>query len=257
GCFSASSTLPTRKRPRFPSVSGTPRRTTRSTSQLVNTSRRASSSTGRSNWTYSRSQLTGTFISDHLAHRSCACQMWARGSPSKLLQDADVVVPEQPQIREPVPEHGDALDPEAEREAGPDLGVVADVDEHLRVDPAGTAHLDPAGVLADRAALAVADEAGDVELDGRLGEREEARPHADFTGRAEQLAEEVAHRALEVGERDPAVDDERLDLEERRGMRRVGRVPAVDAAGHDRPDRRLARLHQPDLVGRRMRAEKH
>ena len=43
-------------------VVGTPRGTIRSTSQLVKTSRRASSSTGTSKSTYSRSQESGTFM---------------------------------------------------------------------------------------------------------------------------------------------------------------------------------------------------
>src|SRR5256885_6367711 len=124
----------------------------RSTSQLVKTRRRASSSSGRSKSTYSRSQLTGTF------------------TPLKLSEDAEVVFPECAQVREAVPEHGDALDAEAEREALPLRRVEADVAKDVRVDPAGAAHLDPARVLADAAAAAAADEAGDVELDRRLGE---------------------------------------------------------------------------------------
>src|SRR3954471_3738460 len=150
GCFSASSTFPTRNRARLRFPSGTPRWTTRSPSQLVKTSRRASSSTGRSKSTYSRSQLTGTFISE-------------------LLQHADVVLPEEAQVGEAVTEHRDALDAEAEGEAGPDVRVVADVGEHLRIDPAGSAHLDPAGVLAHRAALSIAQKTRHVELDRGLG----------------------------------------------------------------------------------------
>ena len=82
-------------------------------------------------------------------------------------------------------------------------GIEADGAEHVGVDPAGAAHLDPAGVLAHGAALAVAEEAGDVELDRRLGEREEARAHADVAFGAEELAEVLLHRAAQVGERDP------------------------------------------------------
>src|SRR3954463_3198077 len=166
GCLSASSTLPTTKCSRL-SPPGAPRRTTRSTSQLVKTRRRASSSTGRSKSTYSRSQLTATFISE-------------------LLQNAHVVLPEEAQVGEAVTEHRDALDAEAEREAGPDLWVVADVREHLRIDPAGSAHLDPARVLAHRAALSVAQKTRHVELHRRLGEREVARPHPHLALVAEQ-----------------------------------------------------------------------
>src|SRR5207244_590763 len=93
------------------------------------------------------------------------------GPSSELGEDAEVVLPEQPKVRQAVPEHGDPLDPEAEGEARPLLRVVADELEHARVDDAGAAHLDPAGVLADRAAGPAAEEARDVELDGGLGER--------------------------------------------------------------------------------------
>ena len=236
GCLPASSTLPTTKCPKLPSASATPRRTMRSTSQLVKTSRRASSSTG-----------------------SVELDVLAEPGDGDLHQNcpriAEVVLPERAQVGQAVPEHGDALDPEAEREALPLVRVEADVAEHVGVDPAGAAHLDPAGVLAHRAALAVAEEAGDVELDRRLGEREEARAHAHLALRPEQLAEELQHRAAQVGERDPAVDGEALDLLERRRVRRVRRVAPVDATRRDHVDRRLPRQHRLDLVGRGLRAQ--
>ena len=81
-------------------------------------------------------------------------QNWRRRRRSFSQSSADV--------RQAVAEHGDPLQPEAEREAGDLLRVVADVLEHVRVDDAGAAHLDPAGVLADAAARAAAEEAGDV-----------------------------------------------------------------------------------------------
>src|SRR5205807_6402964 len=107
------------------------------------------------------------------------------------------------------------------REAGPDVGVVPDVAEDVRIDPPGAAHLDPARVLADGATLSVAEEARHVELDRRLGEREEARAHAHLAFRAEERAEELQHGSLQIRERDAAIDDEALDLEERRVARRV------------------------------------
>ena len=67
--------------------------------ELVNTSLRASSSTGRSKSTYSRSHETGTFISE-------------------LLQHADVVLPEQPEVVEAMAQHRDALDPSPNAKPG-------------------------------------------------------------------------------------------------------------------------------------------
>ena len=60
GCLTASSTRPTRKRPRLPSSSGTPRRSIPSTSAVEIESRSASSGSGISSGTYSRSHETGT-----------------------------------------------------------------------------------------------------------------------------------------------------------------------------------------------------
>src|SRR5205823_7042314 len=193
----------------------------RSTSQLVKTRRRASSSTGRSKSTYSRSQLTGTFMSGH--RRGSRRRLMSRWWPLPLSQDAEVVLPERAQVREAVPQHRDALDAEAERETLPLRRVEADVAEDVRINPAGAAHLDPAGVLAHRAAAAAADEARDVELDRRLREREVARPHAHLPLRAEERAEELQHCPLQVGERDAAVDGQALDLQERRRVGRIGR----------------------------------
>jgi len=53
-----------------------------------------------------------------------------------------------------------------------------------------------------------------------------------------------------MGEGDPPVYDQALDLEEHRRVGRIGRLPAVDFPRDDDSDRRLALLHDPDLNGR-------
>src|SRR3954454_7954227 len=81
----------------------------------------------------------------------------------ELLQEAQVVLVEHPQVGDAVLEEGDPLDPHAEGEALHALGVVAvlgDVAEHVRVDHAGAEDLDPTRALAQRAARAVAQVAG-------------------------------------------------------------------------------------------------
>ena len=145
--------------------------------------------------------------------------------------------------------------PEPEREARVPLGVVADELEELRVDHPRAAELDPARVAADGAARAVADVAGDVRLDRRLGEREVVRPELRPPLLAEQRLHQRSRASQEVGERDPLVDREPLDLVEDRRVRRVRRVAAVDAAERDDVDGRLLRLHRPDLRRGRLRAE--
>ena len=160
-------------------------------------------------------------------------------------------------------EHRDPLDPHPEGEALDALGVVAVVAhelEHVRVDHPGAEDLDPGRALAQRAALsrrqdpAVAVEARDVDLDARLGEREEVRAQPDLALGAEDRARERQQRALEVGERDALVDREPLDLVELRRVRGVG-VAAVDAARDDDVDRRRLLLHRADLHRRGVGAQ--
>jgi hypothetical protein len=138
--------------------------------------------------------------------------------------------------------------------------VLAHVPEDVRVDLAGAEDLDPRLAAADRAARAVAQEAvlaveaGDVDLDARLGEREEVRAQADLALVAEDRAGEGQQRALQVGERDVLVDREPLDLVELRRVGRVG-VAAVDPARDDDVQRWRVLLHRADLHRRGVRAQ--
>src|SRR5512133_3538145 len=125
----------------------------RSTSPVAIASRSAISCVVAETSTYSRSQETGTFISE-------------------LTKKPEVVLPERTDLGQAVAEHGDALEPDPEREAAPFLRVVADELEHVRVDHPGAAELDPPRPPAHRTALAGAEEARDVGLERRLGERE-------------------------------------------------------------------------------------
>src|SRR5207248_2064036 len=154
GCLPASRTRPTRYRPRLRSLSATPRRSIRSTSATETLIRAASSSSGTSTSTYSRSQLIGTLI-------------------SKLPQEAQVVLEEHPEVGNAVTEQGDPLLAEAEREPRHLVGVVADVAEHVRIDHARAGHLDPPRALAGRTAGAVAQKTGHRDPDGGLREGEE------------------------------------------------------------------------------------
>ncbi len=114
----------------------------------------------------------------------------AAGPASELLQEAQVVLVVQPQVGDAVLEHRDPLDAETPREPLDPLGVIAGrvrlgrghVRVDVRVDLAGAEHLEPALALAQVAAgavlqeaPAVAVEAGHVDLDAGLGEREEVR----------------------------------------------------------------------------------
>src|SRR5204862_7242181 len=98
------------------------------------------------------------------------------------------------------------------------------------------------GALAQPAALAVrsdaidAVEARDIDLDARLGEREEVGSQADLALLAEDRAGERQQGPLEVRQGHVDVDGAPLELVELRGVRGV-RVRAEHPAGHDDVDR--------------------
>src|SRR3954454_9608570 len=188
----------------------------------------------------------------------------ARMALSELLEEPKVVVVEGAHVGQAVLELRDALDAHPPREALDLLRVVAvvvDVGVDVGIDLAGAEDLDPALALAEAAAravgheaLAVAVEAGHVDLDARLGEREEVRAQADVAAVAENRVGEAEQRALEIGERDVLVDGEALDLVELRRVRRVAVAP-VRAARDDDVERRRVGLHRADLHRRRVRAQ--
>ena len=200
------------------------------------------------------------------AHQCPTSWVCFAGWGTKLLQEAQVVLEEEPQVGHAVLEHRDPLDSHAERETLYPLGVVALVAheaEHVRVDHARAHDLDPARPLAEGAERAVtlapgrvAREARHVDLDTRLGEREVAGAQAHPLALAEGRARELEQSALEVGQRDVLIHRETLHLREHRGVRGVGVAPVDDTRHHD-VDRRPLRLHRPDLHRRGVRPKQH
>jgi ABC-type multidrug transport system fused ATPase/permease subunit len=141
---------------------------------------------------------------------------------SELGEEARVVLEQELDVRDVELEHRRAIDAHAEGEAGVALGVDAAVAKDVRVDHPAAEHLEPAGALADAAALVEArlgveaEDAADVELGARLDERKVARPEAHGRPRAVEPLGERREHALEVRERDALVHEEALDLVEHR-----------------------------------------
>ena len=77
----------------------------------------------------------------------------------ELLEELQVVLEHQADVVDAVLQHGDALDANAEGEAGILIRVNVAVLQHFAVDNTAAQDFDPAGVLAQGAALAVALEA--------------------------------------------------------------------------------------------------
>src|SRR4030065_656964 len=119
---------------------------------------------------------------------------------SKLLQESQVVLVEQPQVVPPIAHHREALNTESESKAGIALAVDAHVPEYFRMHHAAAQDLQPASPLAHTATAAAADHAFDVGLGRRLGEREERRTETDLERFLEELRQEFGEQSFQVGE---------------------------------------------------------
>src|SRR5690349_7772700 len=125
---------------------------------------------------------------------------------SELPQEAEVAGPEVADVRQLVAQDRHALQAPAEREPRHFLRVMADEAEDVRVDHPRAPDLDPTRVLAQRAAGAVALEARDRHLERRFREGEEVGRETRTPVLAEERAQQLQERPLQVGERDAAVD---------------------------------------------------
>src|SRR6478735_5299848 len=191
---------------------------------------------------YSPSQLSGARTSD--LHPELL------GEPGVALDDVAHVGHAVAQLQR-------ALDAQPEREPGVDVRVDAAGAQHLAVDHARAAELYPPRSATGPAGrvVAMADEADEVGLHARLGEREVRRPHPRPRALAEHHVDEVVDRSSQVRHGQALVDRQRLDLVEHRGMRRVEVVGPEHLARGDDVDRRGPLQHGPDLYRRGLGAQ--
>ena len=179
----------------------------------------------------------------------------------ELLEEAEVAGVEVAYVGDAVQDHGDALDAHSEGEAA-DAGRIVgcgieakatafggDSLEDGGVDHAAAKQLDPAGVLALAATLAAAEDTGDLDVGGGLGEGEEAGEETGFDRRTEECPHGMVEGALEVGERNVGVDAEAFDLVKDGRMGGVCGIVAVHLAGNYDSQRRRPLEHRPDLDG--------
>src|SRR6266851_3575325 len=116
----------------------------------------------------------------------------------ELAEEADIVLKKDLDIVDAVLEHRKAVDADAESEAADLLGVVVHEAVDGGIDHAGAEKLDPCGAFAFRTsssacrcAGSAAERAGNVELDGRLGERKITWAEARFDAGPEELFYEI------------------------------------------------------------------
>src|SRR6476469_8804275 len=116
------------------------------------------------------------------------------GEPGVALDDVAHVGDAVAQLQRP-------LDPQAEREPGVDVRVDPARAQHLPVDHARAAELDPPRAATGPAGrvVAVAHEADEVGLHARLREREVRRAHPGPRALAEHDVDEVVDGATQVG----------------------------------------------------------
>ena len=153
-------------------------------------------------------------------------------------------------------DHGEAVEAEAEGEAGGGVGIeervatrFVDGGEHGGIDHAAAGDFDPAGFLALRFEF-------HVDFKARLGEGEEVRTEAHGGAGAENLAEEVFERAFEVTEADVLIDVEAFELVEDAEVRGVDFIATIGCAGsNDAHGERLGGFHGANLHAGRVRAQ--
>ena len=188
-------------------------------------------------------------------------------SQRELLQEAQVVLVEQADVLDAPLEQRQALDADAEREAG-----VASRGRSRppRTPPGWTMPLPSTSIQPVCLHIAHPPSPGSPGFGGtdrppqtqlmsssplgsvygkKLGRKRVLRSGPN-SSRANAI-----ERALQIRERDVFADDQPFDLREHRRVRQVEAVAAVDAPGRDQPDRRLVRLHVADLHARRVRAQ--
>src|SRR5579859_5497678 len=222
-----------------------------STSRPAAVSRRATSvaSTGSGSRAYSRSQESGTRMSDLHPERPA---------------EPDVAVHRVPDLGQPVRDHQAALDAEPEGEPAVPVGGDPAGHQDAGVDHAAARDLDPALrpaypalVTARLGRGAAADVAFHRHVTGRLGEREVVRPEARAQPDAEHRVHEGLDRPAQVGHGQALVHREALDLVEDRAVGGVERVVPVGAARADHVQRHRAGQHGPDLDRRGLGAQHH
>src|ERR1043166_605727 len=198
GCLSRVTTWATTIPSNSPPIFSTP-----STSMPIIVRRSASSSGGQSKSTYCLSQLSVIFILE-------------------LPQKAQIVFVKQPDVVDPIPDHRNPLDAEAEGPASPYLRIVAHVLEDLGM------HHATAGDFQPFLAHLARERATEINFKARLGIAEIMRAEPDACFRAHKFREHKLHRPLEISSRHAAVHVQPFDLLKRRVMGSVGVVAPIN-----------------------------
>src|SRR6266566_1657994 len=125
----------------------------------------------------------------------------------KLLEEPKVVLVEEPDVFDLIPQDRYAFDADAPGEARVCFGVIADRFEDGGMDHAAAENLEPAAPFAHLTTGAVARPATDVHFGARLGVRKEAGTEPEPRPFAEHIARPGEQRPFQVGQGNPFADD--------------------------------------------------
>ena len=171
-------------------------------------------------------------------------------SPLELLQEPQIVAPEVANVVDAVFEHSNTFWPHAEGEAGVDGRVIAAVAQDIGMYHAAAEDFHPAGVFADVATVAIADDALHVHFGAGFGKGEVVGAEAHLPLDAKHAPGEVGEGAFEVGHGDVCADSKPFDLVELQFAAGGDLLVAVAHAGQNDADRfRIVFVHGVDLAG--------
>src|SRR5262249_28556112 len=139
----------------------------------------------------------------------------------KLLQKPHIVLKEHLNIINPVLQHRQPVDPDAERKSAHAFRIVSDKSVHRRIDHPRPKKFNPSRAFAfparpaRRCPAAAAEHARHIELHRRFRKRKIARPEPRLYARPEKLLHEIFDRAGEIAECNVRVHRQSLDLVKR------------------------------------------
>ena len=110
--------------------------------------------------------------------------------------------------------HGDAFRSHAKGKSTVNFRIVTAIPQNFRVDHTASQYLKPAGVLADCAALAAAQEAFDIHFRGWLSKGEVGRAETGAYILPEQTPRKIREGAFQVAESDSLPDHKPFHLVE-------------------------------------------
>ena len=173
----------------------------------------------------------------------------------KLFQKPHIVLEKQPYIVNPVFERGGALNAQAKGIAGVFAAVNFAIFENNGVNHTAAKYLNPARVLANRAALTVTENTGDIHLCRGFGEGKVRGTKPDFYILTKHFPGKIVERLFHVGKGNAFIYIKAFYLMKDAMCAGRDRLIPVNPSRADDPDGGLGVFHHPDLLRRGVRSQ--